>query len=152
MSRAALLVAVAYTAALMTWTIGSLALGNVAQSTGLIATSALLITQSIISTILTPWLACDSNKGMPTGLLPLLTAPWPLLLLVVMISGIPIIAIVASQVCVGGLIILSFFSARGLLRMLQEGQLRTIALTVLQLVPATILWAGHKVWTPWFTS
>lgn len=152
MSRPALLVAVTYTAALAIWTIGRLALGDVAHSTGLIAAGTLLITQCIISTIITPWLAYDAKPKMLTGLLPLLTTPWPLLLLVVVITGIPVITMVASQIWVGGLIILSYFSARGLLQVLREGQLRTIALTVLQLVPAIALWAGHKVWIPWFTS
>jgi len=152
MIRAVLLVAVAYTAALAIWMVGRLALGDDAQSTGLIAAGALLITQCIMSTFITPWLACDAKSEVLTGLAPLLTAPWPLLILVIEISGISMINIVASQIWVGGLIILSYFSARGLLRLLHEGQLQTITLTVLQLVPATALWAGRKAWIPWFTS
>jgi uncharacterized membrane protein YqgA involved in biofilm formation len=152
MIRPALLVAVAYTTALAIWTIGRLALGEVAQSTGLIAAGALLITQCIMSTIITPWLACDAKPKVLTGLVPLVTIPWPLLLLLIKISGISTITMMASQIWVGGLIILSYFSARGLLRILREGQLRTIALTVLQLAPATALWAGRKAWIPWFTG
>ncbi len=152
MMRPALLVAVAYTTALAIWTIGSLALGDVAQSTGLIAAGALLITQCIASTVITPWLACDAKPGVLTGLAPLVTTPWPLLLLVIVISGISTITMVASQIWAGGIIILSYFSARGLQRILREGQLRTIALTVLQLAPATALWAGRKAWIPWFTG
>jgi uncharacterized membrane protein YqgA involved in biofilm formation len=152
MIRPALLVAVAYTTALAIWTIGRLALGEVAQSTGLIAAGALLITQCIMSTIITPWLACDAKPEVLTGLVPLVTIPWPLLLLLIKISGISTITMMASQIWVGGLIILSYFSARGLLRVLREGQLRTIALTVLQLAPATALWAGRKAWIPWFTG
>lgn len=152
MSRAALLIAVAYTAAIAIWTIGRLALGDLAQSTGLVAASALLVTQCIMSTIFTPWLACDSKPGLPTGLLPLLVTPWPLLLLVVEISGIPMISMVKSQIWVVGLLILSYFSTRAILRVLREGQLRTIALIVLQLTPATALWTGHNAWVSWLTS
>ncbi len=152
MIRPALLVAVAYTTALAIWTIGSLALGDVAQSTGLIAAGALLITQCIASTVITPWLACDAKPAALTGIAPLVTTPWPLLLLVIGISGISTITIVASQIWAGGLIILSYFCARGLLRILREGQLRTIALTILQLAPAIALWAGRKTWIPWFTG
>jgi len=152
MSRLTMLVAVTYTAALAIWTIGKLALGDVAQSTGLIAASSLLITQCIIFTIITPWLVCDEKPKMLTELLPLLTTPWPLLLFVVLVSGIPVITIVASQVWVVGLIILSYFLARGILKTLREGQLRTIALTALQLVPAIALWTGSEVWIPWILS
>jgi len=152
MIRPALLVAVAYTAALAIWTIGRLALGDVAQSTGHIAAGALLLTQCITSILITPWLAYDVKPEALTSLVPLLITPWPLLLLVIKISGISTMAMVASQIWVGGLIILSYFSARGLLRVLREGQLRTVALTVLQLAPATALWAARKVWIPWFTG
>lgn len=152
MIRAALLVAVAFTTALTIWTIGRLALGYAAQSTGLIAAGALLLSQCIMSIIITPWLAYEAKPRVLTSLAPLVTTPWPLLLLVIMISGISAISIVASQIWVGGLIILSYFSARGILRVLSEGQLRTIALTVLQLAPATALWAGREAWIPWFTG
>ena len=152
MSHLGLLAAVTYTAALAIWFIGRLALGDVAQSTGLIATGTVLITQCIMSTIITPWLVCDAKPKMVTELLPLLTTPWPLLILVILISGVPMSAFVASQIWVVGLIILSYFSARGVLQILREGQLRTIALTVLQLVPAISLWTGSKVWLPWFMS
>jgi hypothetical protein len=152
MIRVALLVAMSYTTALAIWTVGRLALGEVAQSTGITAAGALLVTQCIMSMIITPWLACDAKQGAPAGLLPLVTTPWPLLLLVIGISGISAITIVASQIWVGGLIILSYFSARGFLRVVREGQLRTITLTILQLVPAMALWAGRETWTPWFTG
>ena len=152
MMRAALLVAVAFTTALTIWTIGRLALGEVAQSTGLIAAGALLLTQCIISTIITPWLAYEAKPGVLTGLVPLVTTPWPLLLLVIGISSVSTINIVASQIWVGGLIVLSYFSARGILRVLREGQLRIISLAVLQLAPATALWAGRNAWIPWFTG
>lgn len=150
--RSALLVAVVYTAALAVWTIGKLALGAAPLPTGLLAVGALLVTQCIVVAIVTPWLACDAKAKALSGLAPLLTTPWPLLLLAAWISGLSTIAIVASQVWVGGLITISYLSARGLLRVLSEGQLRTIALTVLQLAPATVLWAERAVWLPWFAS
>ena len=152
MTHPALLVAVAYTIALAIWTVGRIALGEAAQSTGLIAAGALLITQCIISAVIAPWLACGTKLHGPTSLVPLVTTPWPLLLLIIGISGIPAFDMVASQIWAGGLITLSYFSARSLLRVVGEGQLRTLALTVLQLVPAIALWAGRKVWVPWFTS
>ena len=152
MIRSALLVAVAYTATIAVWTIGRLALGEVAQSTGLIAASALLITQCIIAMLITPWLAGDEKGQGVTGVVPLLTTPWPLLLLVIGISGISTTTMVLSQIWVGGLAILSYLSARGLIRILRDGQLRNIVQTVLQFAPATALWAGRKTWIPWFTG
>ncbi len=153
MIRTTLLVAVAFTTALTIWTIGRLALGELAQSTGLIAAGALLITQCIMSTVISPWLACDAKPGvLLAGLVAFVITPWPLLLLIIEISGISIISMVTSQIWVAALIILSYFSARGLRRILREDQWRTIALTVLQLVPATLLWAGRNAWVPWFTS
>jgi hypothetical protein len=152
MTRSALLVAVVYTAALAVWTIGKLALGEEALTTGLIAAGAVLVTQCIVAAIITPWLACDPEPEVLTGLVPLLTTPWPLLLLVTWVAGISAVAVVASQIWVGGLIALSYLSARGLLRVLSEGQWRTIALTALQVAPATVLWAGRETWVPWFAG
>ena len=152
MIPAALLVAVVYTTALAIWTIGRLALGDTAQSTGLIAYGAVLITQCIISAIITPWLACEVKPEKLIALVPLVTTPWPLLLLVVGISGVSTLSVGASQIWVGVLIILSYYSTRGALGFLSEGQLRTITLTVMQLAPAIVLWAGRKTWIPWFTG
>jgi hypothetical protein len=152
MKRTTLLVAVAFTTALTIWTIGRLALGELAQSTGLIAAGALLITQCIMSIVISPWLACDAKSGVMTGLISFVITPWPLLLLIIQISGISIFSMLTSQIWVAALIVLSYFSARGLRRILREDQWRTIALTVLQLVPATVLWAGRNAWVPWFTS
>jgi hypothetical protein len=150
--RSTLLVAVVYTAALAVWTIGKLALGAAPLPTGLLAVGALLVTQCIVVAIITPWLACDAKAKVLSGLAPLLTTPWPLLLLAARISGLSTVTVVASQAWVGGLIAFSYIGARGLMRVLGEGQLRTIALTVLQLAPATALWAGRAVWLPWFAS
>ena len=152
MTRAALLVPLTYTAALAVWTLGKLALGETPQSTGMIAAGALLLTQCILSAIVTPWLACDAKPRIPTGLVPLVTTPWPLILLVIGISGISVIAMLASQIMVGALIVISYVGTRGLLNVLQEGQLRTTALTALQLAPAIMLWAGRTTWVPWFTG
>jgi len=152
MIRATLLVAVAFTTALTVWTIGRLALGEIAQSTGLIAAGALLITQCIMSIVISPWLACDAKPGVLTGLVSFVITPWPLLLLIIKISGISIFSMVMSQIWVAALIILSYFSTRGLQHILRKDQWRTIVLTVLQLVPATVLWAGRNAWVPWFTN
>ena len=74
--RASLLFAVAYTAALTIWTLGKLLLGNTAQATGLVATEALLITQGVLATFITPLLVSDARPASLPALLPLVTTPW----------------------------------------------------------------------------
>jgi hypothetical protein len=73
MMRAAMLVAVAYTAALAIWTIGMLALSEGAATSGPVLAGALLITQCIAAAVVTPWLACDAAPRVRAGLVPLVT-------------------------------------------------------------------------------
>ena len=150
--RAALLFAIACTAALTVWTLGQLILGNTAHSTGLLATEAMLITQVILATFITPLLVCDAKSTSLPELLPLVTTPWPLFLLLIGISGYSTTAMALSQLWVAGLILLSYLGTLGIMRVVRQDQLKTIALTILQLAPATILWAGREVWIPWFTG
>lgn len=150
--RAAMVVAVAYTAALTIWTLGMLTLADTAELLGPSLVAALLITQCITAAVFTPWLACDTIAQARPGLAPLVTAPWPLLVLVVKVSGVSALAVAASQLWVGGIVVLSYFGARVLPRILGAGQSWTIALTVLQLAPAVTLWAGRQAWVPWFTG
>jgi len=149
-TRSALLTALACTAAMAIWMIGSLALGEAAQEIGLALAGAALIVQCIMGVYLGPWLAGDSASAEWVGALALVTVPWPLLVLAVKFSGISSISMVASQIWVAGIIILGCLGARALMRMFAEGQLRIIAFTVLQSVPATILWAGRRTWLAWF--
>ena len=152
MTRGAALLALAYTAALAIWITGRLALGDAAHPTGIAAAGALLISQCIVAVLAAPWLAGAAGGERMTGLVPLVITPWPLLVLVVKISGISTLTMVASQFWVGALIVLSYLGARGVLRILREAQLQTIALTIMQVVPAVALWAGRETWVPWFTG
>lgn len=152
MTRPVLLMALAGTAALAIWMIGRLALGEAAQPTGLAVAGAALMTQCIMGLYLGPWLAGDSTSVEWAGVLALVTVPWPLLVLAVKFSGISSISMVTSQIWVGSIIILSCLGARALMRVFAEGQLRIIAIAVLQCIPATVLWAGRRTWLAWFVG
>jgi len=151
-TRPALLMALACTAAMAIWMIGSLALGQAARPVGLAVAGASLTIQCFLGVYLGPWLAGDSTSVEWGGALALVTVPWPLLVLAVKFSGISSISMVASQIWVVGIIILSCLGARALMRVIAEGQLRIVALTVFQFIPATVLWAGRRTWLPWFIS
>ena len=150
MIRPALLTSLACTAAMAIWMIGRLALGEAAQPTGLAVAGAALLTQCIVGVYLGPWLARDSKSAEWAGAMALITVPWPLLILAVKFSGISSISMVGSQIWVASMIILSGLGARVLMRVFAEGQRRVIAFTVLQCVPATVLWAGRRTWLGWF--
>jgi len=150
--RAAMLVAVAYTAALAIWTIGLLTLTDTADLLGPTLVGTLLTTQCITAAFFTPWLACDAIPRAGPGLAPLVTAPWPLLILAGKVSDVSALAVAASQLWVGGIVVLSYVGARALARIFGAGQPWTIALTALQLAPAVMLWAGRQAWVPWFTG
>ena len=150
MIRPALLMALACTAAIALWMIGRLALGEAAYPTGLAVARASLVTQCIMAVYLGPWLASDSQSIEWAGAMALITVPWPLLILAVKFSGISSVSMVGSQIWVASMIILSCLGARVLMRVFAEDQRRIIAFTVLQCIPATLLWAGHRTWLGWF--
>lgn len=152
MMRPALTLSLAAYAAFAVWTLGRLALGDQAQAVGVVAAGSLLMLQGVLLVIMMPWLAGGPEPQKLMNLAALVAVPWPLFALALNISDLGPVHIVASQLWLTGIVLLSYFISRVLLRALHTERPRTLVATVLQLAPAVLLWAVRDTWIPWFVS
>jgi hypothetical protein len=144
---------IGYTLALLTWATVQLYADALPATTAVVAMQGLLVTQYLLIPVVTPWLAQGSDSRCNAVNIVMLTfIPLPLLLLLARSSAVASKGIWLSQVTAACLAALSYTFAHALLTQLSTHWSRRIAIGTLQILAATLVWAGRHQWLPWLTG
>jgi len=144
---------IGYTLALLTWAVLQLYTGAHPATTALVAMQGLLVTQYLLIPVVTPWLAQGSDVRCNAINIVMLTfIPLPLVLVFARSSATASKGIWLSQVIAACLAALSYLLARAILTRCSQYRLQRIAIGSLQILAATLVWAGRDLWLPWLTA
>ena len=144
---------IGYTTAVLLWAIGQINLDADPAVTAIVAIKALLITQYLMITVTTPWLAQGQNQsGNAINILLLTIIPLPLYLAFSRSADVANAGIWFSQLLAICLAIACYIVTRILLQQLTAHQARHMGISVLQVLTASFVWASRDRWLAWYLT